>query len=315
MPATSPCKDPDAAPAVRLEAVSKSFGDHRAVNRLSLTVPRGCIYGFIGPNGAGKTTTLRMIMNIIRPDSGEIRILGRALESAGTDPIGYMPEERGLYKKMKVLETLEFYGALKCGRNVRALALDWLERLNLRDWAHRKVETLSKGMSQKIQFIATVLTRPDLIILDEPFSGLDPVNATNIREAIIDLRNQGTTVILSTHDMQVAEDMCDFIFMIFQGNKVLDGTLDSIQQEYGHDTLRVRSEAGRQVLEQLDGVISVSDYGQVQELHINGNRDPQAIMRDLMNQARVTQFELAKPSLHDIFVRIAGVEAKEALHD
>ncbi len=297
--------------AVEIDQITKTFGKVVAVDDLSLNVPRGSVYGFIGPNGSGKTTILRMIMNILYPDSGTIRVFGEELHGACTDRIGYMPEERGLYKKMKVQELLEFYGGLKRDGDVRGEVNRWLEKLDLADWAKKKIETLSKGMSQKVQFIATVVAGPDLVILDEPFSGLDPVNTDVIREAVLDLQASGTTVIFSTHDMSMAEKMCDFILMIFKGRKVLDGTLESIQNEYGSDTIRVRTENGTGVLSGIEGVEKVNNFGQYQELRVGHNRDPHDILSAVMSRTRVTSFDITKPSLHDIFVRIAGPEAEE----
>ena len=300
--------------AVEIRHVSKSFGKHQAVDDLSLDVPPGSVYGFIGPNGSGKTTTLRMIMNIFYPDAGSIRVFGEQRAEACTDRIGYLPEERGLYKKMKVRDVLRFYGGLKNGRNIKAEVERWLERLDLAAWADKKVDALSKGMSQKVQFIATVVARPELLILDEPFTGLDPVNAEVLKDAMLELRDAGTTVILSTHDMGVAERMCDFIFMIFKGRKVLDGTLGSIQDKYGTDTIRVRIDGDAAALRNVPGVQRVRDYGHLQELRITNGHDSQEILAAIMKAGRVRHFELARPSLHDIFVRIAGPEAEEAVH-
>lgn len=299
---------------VEIQNVTKTFGKVTAVDDLSLTVPQGSVYGFIGPNGSGKTTTLRMIMNILYPDRGRIRVFGDPLQGPCTDRIGYLPEERGLYRKMKVRELLRFYGELKNGKGVQREVDRWLEKLDLSNWANRKVETLSKGMSQKVQFIATVVSRPELLILDEPFTGLDPVNADGIRTAVLDLQAQGTTVIFSTHDMNVAEQMCDFIFMMFKGRKVLDGTLASIQDEYGSDIIRVQTENGALVLQNLPGVDKLNDFGQMQELHMTQECNPQDILTTIMARTRVRSFEIAKPSLHDIFVRIAGPGAKEVEH-
>lgn len=296
--------------AVEIENVTKTFGKVKAVDDLSLAVPEGSVYGFIGPNGSGKTTTLRMIMSIFYPDSGRIRIFGEEALGACTDRIGYLPEERGLYKNMKVRELLQFYGRLKSGRKVDGEVDDWLERLGLTDWGNKKVETLSKGMSQKVQFISTVVSKPDMVILDEPFTGLDPVNADTIRTAVLDLQSEGTTVIFSTHDMSTAERMCDFIFMIFKGRKVLDGTLTSIQDEYGRDTLRVSAQGGMSVLQGLEGVEAVNNFGQVQELRMAKGCDSQRLLAEIMSRSRVRSFEVAKPSLHDIFVRIAGPGAR-----
>jgi len=299
---------------VEINNVTKTFGKYVAVDDLLLTVPRGCVYGFIGPNGSGKTTTMRMIMNIIYPDSGTIRVFGEQLKKSSTDRIGYMPEERGLYKKMKIRELLQFYGELKGGKNVNSSVDLWLKKLDLSGWANNKVESLSKGMSQKVQFIATVVSNPELIILDEPFSGLDPVNADTIKDAVLELQAQGTTVIFSTHDMNVAEKMCDFIFMIFKGKKVLDGTLASIQDIYGSDIIRIRTDDGSRACLDLKGVEKINDFGNIQELRMTPNCDPQEILSAIMSKTRVRSFDIVKPSLHDIFIRIAGTEAKETTH-
>ncbi len=302
---------------IELQNVTKSFGDFRAVDDLSLAVPEGCVYGFIGPNGSGKTTTLRMIMRIYHPDpgAGSIRVLGEDDYGAAHDRIGYLPEERGLYKKMKVREILAFYAELKGVRNTKAAADEWLERMGLSDWADKKVETLSKGMSQKIQFISAVIAKPDLVILDEPFSGLDPVNLNVLRDAVLDLRRQGTSIIFSTHDMGVAEQMCDYVFMIFQGRKVLDGTLADIKDQYASDTIRVKIDGDNGKLGNLGGVESVMDFGQLQELRVKPETDTQELLAALMQRGRVEHFELARPSLHDIFVRIAGPEARVAIEE
>ncbi len=296
---------------IEIESVTKSFGEVRAVDSLFLNVPQGSIYGFIGPNGAGKTTTLRMIMNIFYPDSGTIRVFGREMRGASTARIGYLPEERGLYKKMKVRDLLRFFGELKSGRKVSSQVDDWLRRLDLSGWANKKVETLSKGMAQKVQFISAVVARPELIILDEPFTGLDPLNMEVIKNAVLDLREQGATVIFSTHDMNVAEKMCDFIFMIFKGRKVLDGTLAAIQDQYGSDTIRLRAEEGMTRLNGLAGVDKAIDFGRFQELRMRPGADPQQVLSEIMSRTRVHSFEIAKPTLYDIFLRIAGEEARE----
>lgn len=297
--------------SIEIRNVTKTFGEVVAVDNLSLDVPEGSVYGFIGPNGSGKTTTLRMIMNIFYPDSGRITVLGNDTPGACSDRIGYLPEERGLYRRMKVSELLRFYGELKAERNVNREVDDWLERMDLTGWADKKVETLSKGMSQKVQFIASVVSDPDVLILDEPFAGLDPVNTDVIRTAVLDLQDNGTTVIFSTHDMSMAERMCDFIFMIFKGHKVLDGTLADIQDEYGADTLRVSCDGGAQAIRGLKGVGKVNDFGRIQEVRMVEGADPQDVLAAIMAHTSVRSFEVTKPSLHDIFVRIAGPEARE----
>ena len=299
-------------PAVELSGVTKTFGEVTAVNDLNLAVPEGAVFGFIGPNGSGKTTTIRMIVNIFYPDRGEIRVFGEPMSPARTGLIGYLPEERGLYRKMKVQPLLEFFGELRGGRNVSREVQAWLKRFDLAHCADRKVETLSKGMSQRVQFIAAVVPEPKLLILDEPFTGLDPVSADALREAILDLRRHGATVILSTHDMTVAETLCDNIFMIFRGKKVLDGTLEEIQSQYGNDTIRAEVEGGAAAIGELPGVEKVRDLGQLQELRMERGCDPHEVLRTLVGRTRVTSFSVTRPSLHDIFVRIAGPGAEEA---
>jgi ABC-2 type transport system ATP-binding protein len=302
-------------PAVVIEEVTKTFRQHVAVDNLSLRVPRGSIYGFIGPNGSGKTTTLRMIMRILYPDRGAIRVLDEPLHAQSDgrsilDRVAYLPEERGLYKQMKVRDVLRFYAELKGFRKSRSAIDAWLARMELGAWANKKIEALSKGMAQKVQFIATVIARPELILLDEPFSGLDPVNTEVFRQVILDLRRDGATIIFSTHDMSVAEKLCDFLFMIHKGRKVLDGTLESIQNAYGSDTLRVHLDSAAP-LEGLPGVVRVTDLGRWQELRLAEGTDSQEVLSCLMRRGRVHHFELIRPTLHDIFVRIARPEAPE----
>lgn len=290
--------------AIAVHGVSKRFGEHQAVNNVSIEVPAGSIYGFIGPNGSGKTTTIRMIMDILIPDSGTISVLGgRAADVR--DQVGYLPEERGLYKKMTVRRVLRYYGQLKgkSAHEVDTGMKEWLGRLQLTDWMDKRVEQLSKGMAQKVQFIASVVSQPKLLILDEPFSGLDPVNAEALKDAVLEMRRRGTTIVFSTHDMSAAERLCERIFMIFKGNKVLDGTLDEIQAEYGHDTARVRVSGGAAMLQGLPAVEAVNDHGNYQDVRING--DAQQFLQQLVQNTTVQQFELRRPSLHDVFVRIA----------
>ena len=292
-------------PAITLDAVTKRFGQTTAVEALSLQVPQGAIYGFIGPNGSGKTTTLRMIMNILLPDSGSVEVLGDRGTQAARDRVGYLPEERGLYKQMPVRRLLTYYGELKGGRRADVMreADIWLERLGLAHVADKKVQALSKGMSQKVQFIATVVARPELVILDEPFSGLDPVNRDVLRDAVLELKRRGTTIVFSTHDMAMAELMCDRIFMIFKGRKVLDGSLDEIQQTYGRDEVHVRVLGGAEQLRGIEGVDAVVDHGNVQQVRLSVS--PQVFLGRLAARATVQRFEITRPSLHDIFVDIA----------
>jgi ABC-2 type transport system ATP-binding protein len=298
-------------PAVRLSNVTKSFGAHTAVRDLSLEVPRGSLYGFIGPNGSGKTTTIRLILHILSPDSGQVEVLGETGTRASNDRIGYLPEERGLYKKMTVRRLLGYYASLKGmpAADARRETDRWLERLDLEKWRDAKIEALSKGMSQKIQFISTVISKPDLVFLDEPFSGLDPVNHDVLRGAILELVAGGATVIFSTHDMGVAEELCDNVIMIFNGDKVLDGTLDEIYAQFGQNTIRVRTDDGAGILEGLPHLEQVIDRGRFQELRVQG--DPQELLKALAERTRIRHFEESRPTLHDIFIRIAGPEAAQ----
>jgi ABC-2 type transport system ATP-binding protein len=298
--------------AIDLREVTKQFGNVVAVDALTLDVPDGSIYGFIGPNGSGKTTTIRMIMNLLVPDRGSVRVLGQAPGSAVRDLVGYLPEERGLYKRMTARQVLRYYGQLK-GRTtseVDAAVAEWIEPLQVGAWLDKKVIALSKGMSQKVQFISTIVARPKLLILDEPFSGLDPVNADVVRAAVLELRRRGTTIVFSTHDMATAERMCDRIFMIFQGKKVLDGSLDEIQARYGQDTIRVRTAAGPGALAGLAGIDAVTDFGNYQDVRYTG--DPQTLLAALVARTSVGHFEVTKPSLNDIFIRIAKPSAAYA---
>lgn len=300
---------------IQLQNITKTFGAVVAVDDLNLEVPKGSIYGFIGPNGSGKTTTIRMIMKIFYADKGAILIDGKDHTEERRINIGYLPEERGLYKKMKVKEVLMFHGELNGGTDLSAKADRWLAHFDLTEYASKKVETLSKGMKQKLQFIATIINEPEIVILDEPFSGLDPVNAELLKDAVLDMQKKGTTVIFSTHDMNMAEKMCDQIFMIYKGKKVLDGTLRSIQDQYGSDTIRLQTEKGSEALEGIDGIEKINNYGKEQEVKLSAHSDAQKILTQVMKKTSVTKFEITKPSLNDIFIRIASPERKEVGHE
>ena len=304
--------DPTHESAVLLEGVTKRFGAHLAIDSLSLNVPAGSCYGFIGPNGSGKTTTLRTIMRILEQDAGDVTVLGRRNTARPDDRVGYLPEERGLYKQMKVREVLKFYAAIKGADASNSAINAWLEKLDLGSWGEKRVEQLSKGMSQKVQFIATVISRPRLVLLDEVFSGLDPVNREVMTEQILELRRDGVTVIFSTHDMSTAELMCDRIFMIYKGRKVLDDTLEEIHRRFGEDTLRVVVDgANGQAMHHLPGVSAVRDMGRVQELRLLPGTDEQAVLAELQRLGRVTSFQVTQPSLQDVFIRIARPLAEE----
>lgn len=295
--------------SVEFKDVTKRFESTTAVDDLSLSIPEGSIYGFIGPNGSGKTTIMRMIAGIFLPDCGDIRVFGSQFTSQRLGLIGYLPEERGIYRKMTVRALLRFHAELRGVRGAAGQVDAWLERLELGGVASQAVETLSKGMTQKVQFIAAAIGEPKLMILDEPFSGLDPVSSQAIRAAILELRRKGATIVLSTHDMSTAEEMCERILMIFRGRKVLDGTLAEIQDRYGNDTLRVSADNAAACLAGLPGVEQIRDLGQMQEVRIARDGDPQEILRTLIERTRVSSFSIARPSLEDIFIRIAGIDA------
>ena len=301
-----------AGPIVDLQNVSKTFGNKfKAVDGMTMSIPKGIIYGLLGPNGAGKTTTIRMIMRIIYPDSGDIRIFGEPLTQVSKDRIGYLPEERGVYKKMKVGELLTFFGEIKSmsPRDAKATGLKWLDRLELKHTAQKKVEELSKGMQQKVQFISTIMHEPELIILDEPFSGLDPVNSNVLKDIILEFHRKGHTIIFSTHMMEQVEKLCDEICLINKGKKVLDGGLNDVKKEHGHNTITMRFDGDGSFLAGLDAVDSVNDHGKEIYLRLKDGADPSQVLREAASKLDVQRFELSEPSIHDIFRR-EGVAMK-----
>ena len=314
-------------PVLEVRGISKRFSGHVAVTDLSLTVPKGAIYGLLGPNGAGKTTSIRMIMNITMPDEGTVRLFGD--DKGGrhhSARIGYLPEERGLYKKMKTRDMLIFLAEVKGVTRARAAikADEWLARLGLAEWGRRKIEELSKGMSQKVQFISTMLHEPELLILDEPFSGLDPINAQVLKDIIVQLSRSGTTIIFSTHQMDVAEKICDHVCIIARGRKVLDGGLAEVKREHGGTHVAVAFEdstVGGQAMRAIaDLVAAADDSGVSAEIKMKDGADPQELLRRLMQlNVRLRRFERIEPSLQRIFLDKAGpdsaeVERREVAH-
>jgi ABC-2 type transport system ATP-binding protein len=299
--------------AVVLEGVTKRFDTLTAVSNLSLTIRTGAVFGLLGPNGAGKTTTLRMLMRVLIPDEGSIQILGEPVSDRSQDRIGYLPEERGLYNRMKVREVLQFLGALKGLSESEAArrAHRWLERLELASWSERKIVDLSKGMQQKVQFIATVIHEPPLLILDEPFAGLDPVNANLIKDIMLELRDQGSTIILSTHRMEQVEMMCDAICLINKGCSVLNGDLRAIKQSYGKNTLRIEYTGDDGFLEGTVLVEKANHFGAVVEVRLKPGADPQEILKAALRcGVRLSHFELVEPPLNDIFIqKVSGDHA------
>ena len=311
-------------PAVRIDRITKRYEAHVAVRELSLVVPRGAVYGLLGPNGAGKTTTIRMLLDIIAPDEGTIEIFGQPNAAPGvTDRVGYLPEERGLYKKMQVRRMLRFLAALKGvdRRTADDRITRWLDRLQLRtdekDWGSAKVDELSRGMQQKVQFIGTLLHDPDLVILDEPFSGLDPINAQALKDTVVELKRLGRTVIFSTHLMDNAERLCDAVCIIARGEKVLDGPLTDVKEAHGgrHVALSVDGGASNviaDVLRDRSLVHRVDDSNRYFEIELAADADPQQLLRRLVDTgARIARFELMQPSLHQIFLERVGARGIE----
>ncbi|MGC6489403.1 MAG: ABC transporter ATP-binding protein [Planctomycetota bacterium] len=291
--------------------MTKRFGAFTAVDQLTLDVPSGCIYGFLGQNGAGKTTTIRMVMSIFRQDEGSITVLGRADAAEVKDRLGYLPEEKGLYKKMKTAEIVSYFGKLKgMDRSTANLkAKDLLTRYGLGDWLDKKCEAMSKGMGQKVQILGTIIHDPDLVILDEPFSGLDPVNRDVMRDTILDMKREGRTVIFSTHVMEQAEKLCDRMMMIHRGQLAFEGTVAQVKA--GRDQgIRIEYDGDGAVLRQLPGLDRVNDDNKAAELFLQPGRDPQDALRWLVERLTIRSFDVREPSLHEVFVRT--VEERDA---
>ena len=291
--------------SLRVSHVTKRFGEFTAVDDLSFDVRAGRVFGFLGPNGAGKTTTIRMIVGITFPDDGAIELFGERVSPALQNRIGYLPEERGLYKKMKVVDQLKYFAALKGVSSAEAdKRIDfWLERMRLSEWKRKKTSDLSKGMQQKIQFISTVLHDPDLLILDEPFSGLDPVNVEFMIDVLSEFRSQRKTVIFSTHLMETAERLCHDIILINKSRKVVGGSLREVKESYGTNLIAFRGTNAERVLEDKTLVERLVSHADEQELHLADGVDPQRVLRALIETgATVAKFELTEPSLNDIFI-------------
>ena len=294
---------------LRVQNVTKRFGDFTAVDDLSFDVRRGRVFGFLGPNGAGKTTTIRMIVGITAPDEGRIEIFGQEMSGEMQDRIGYLPEERGLYKKLKIVDQLRYFAALK---NVLAAEADkridfWLERMRLSEWKRKKTTDLSKGMQQKIQFISTVLHDPDLLILDEPFSGLDPVNVEFMIELLSEFRTQDKTIMFSTHQMETAERLCRDILLINKAKKVVGGSLREVKESYDKNLIALRANGGDGVLQDRSIVAKVIDHADEQELQLADGADSQTLLKRLIeNGASISKFEQIEPSLNDIFIEKVG---------
>ncbi len=291
---------------VRAENVVKRFGATTATDRVSFAAKQGRILGLLGPNGAGKTTMIRMINNIYVPDEGSITLFGEQLNAAHQNRMGYLPEERGLYKKVKVIDQLTYFGMLKgLARNEAIEAGNkWLHRLDAADWAPKKIQELSKGMAQKVQFISTIMHNPDLIILDEPFSGFDPINQELFKKLILDLKKEGRTIILSTHVMEQAEQLCDDIVLIDRGQTVLSGSLRDIKKNHGRDAVAIEFEGSDEFLGKFSGLrFSARTEGRAEFRIDDPNLKPRTILEEALKQAEIVKFELVEPSLHEIFIK------------
>ena len=289
---------------LHLEHVNKSFGSIQAVHDVTFQVAGQSVFGLLGPNGAGKTTTIRMIMEIILPDSGKITLFGNENASQARNRIGYLPEERGLYKKMKVIDVILFFSEIKNVKHNAAMnsALEWLDRFKLAEYKDKKVEELSRGMQQKLQFITTILHNPKLIILDEPFTGLDPINTNILKDVMLELKEKGTAIIFSTHLMEQAEKLCDHIFLINKGTEVLSGNLVQIKAKYGKNRIRMNYNGKADFLHDSSLVSDFDDYGQYVEIRPVQGIKPQQVLEAAISQVQIEKFEIADPSLNEIFI-------------
>lgn len=307
---------------IEVRDVVKAYDSVRAVDGISFSAEPGEIFGLIGPNGAGKSTTIRMIMNIMAPDSGQILLDGKALCEKDKARIGYLPEERGLYKKLKVGEMLRYLAELK-GADLAASTRRsdrWLERFGIAEWKNRKIEELSKGMAQKVQFIGTVAHDPDLLLFDEPFSGLDPMSQDLLLEALLELKDAGKTVLFSTHIMDHAEKICERIFLMNRGQEVAYGPLADVKARFGKAAARIEYDGDASFVSGLPFVASTRQFPRWLEVELRGDDAADGLYRALAGRVRVRRFELLEPSLHSIFVSLVGADdgaqesAKEALH-
>jgi ABC-2 type transport system ATP-binding protein len=292
-------------PILEIQNLCKRYGDHVAVDDISFSVPRGSVFGLLGPNGAGKTTTIRMIMRIIAADSGTVLLDGQPVDDDRRRVIGYLPEERGLYKKMKVLEHLVYLGTIRGLRpgEAKKRAAAWLERFELGEWSTHKVEDLSKGMQQKIQLIGTILHRPPLLILDEPFSGLDPINTRELKNLMLQMAEEGVTIVLSTHVLPQVDELCSDICLINRARPILLGPLDRIRDDYGGNTWRVSSDLPDGELAALPGVTSIHPLGEEKLLEMEDGREPRDLLRALVDRSQVESFTRFIPDLENIFIR------------
>jgi ABC-2 type transport system ATP-binding protein len=302
--------------AVTLNDVTKRYGKFTAVDRLCLEVPTGRIMGFLGPNGAGKTTAIRMVMSILYPDEGQISVLGHPRAIDVKDRIGYLPEERGLYRKMTVEKTLRYFGKLKglSGRDLGNRITAALDRVGLTEWLRKPVEALSKGMQQKLQFVSTILHDPELVILDEPFSGLDPLNTELLKDLMFELRARGATVIFSTHQMEQAQRLCDKLVLINKGRKLIDGTMDDIRDQFTTRIVTLDGEGDLASVAAMPGVIASQVTDGHARIECGDQLEPENVLREAIKVARLTRYEVQRPDLHEIFVKLVGGDDAAAPH-
>lgn len=302
-------------PAIDVQQVSKSFGTVQAVRQVSCTVEEGDLFALLGPNGAGKTTLIRMALDLLRPDSGQIAILGGAMTEAKKDLIGYMPEERGLYQDINLEKTLLYLAALKgvSGELARQRLGEYLERFDLAAYRRKKIKDLSKGMQQKAQLIATLIHQPRLLIVDEPFSGLDPVNTSMVKDLLRSLNSQGVTIVMSTHQMHQVEELCNRMLLIHRGEVQLYGGVEEVRRRFaGHQVLLRTPDA---LPDDLAGVEKISRHNAAYRLDLFEQATPQQVLNEILARGLlVERFEILQPSLDEIFVRVAGPEAAEAAH-
>lgn len=303
---------------LQLNNITKSYGKFKAVDNLSFTAEEGKIIGLIGPNGAGKSTTIRLIMNILQPNSGEILINGHPYNDDDSDIIGYLPEERGLYKKQKVSDMLRYLGSLKgmTATDIETQIDFWLKRFGLSSWKDKKIDALSKGMSQKIQFISAIMHSPKIIFLDEPFSGLDPVSSDELLNVIKELKTQGRVILFSTHVMETAEIICDHIIMINHGKKILDGTLQEIRRQYGSDTITIDCSGNHSFISEIESVAGVTERGHELNISFKPGTDAKSLMAEIVtkaltNNCSISSIKVDEPSLHSIFVSIAAQNGEQ----
>ncbi len=291
---------------VKVENAVKRFGDYTAVDNISFNVPAGKVYGLLGPNGAGKTTTIRMITNILFPDSGEIKLFGEKAGANHQNMIGYLPEERGLYKKLKVIDQIAYFGMLKGMSRAKAqeVGKEWLRKMDALDWQNKKIQELSKGMQQKVQFISTIVHSPKLLILDEPFSGFDPINTELLKRIILDKKEEGCTIILSTHIMEQAEQLCDEICLINKGNVVLQGVIRDIKKRFGKDTVLMEFDGDDKFLDDFTNLKFINRNNHRVEFRINENTSFKEILEKANNSVNLNKFELMEPSLNEIFIDV-----------